>query len=665
MQESPADSVELIQLRRVARDLVSMSTLAAAWNSLPSEGVIKSLVQVLTSTLDLQMSYVRIDGAAPLEAIRTNAPGAAESFLAHARDAAAGAGGGGGLHTYVLRMGIGNEIGVIVCGANRPDFPNEHERLVIGVAANQGVVVLQRRLAEEVLARSNMRFLDLADAAPAMLWVTTPDGHCSFLSRGWYSFTGQSGQEGEGFGWTEMIHPDDRDAARKAFLDANSARKEFSIEHRLLHADGSYRWVIDTGRPRFAPDGSFLGFVGNVLDVTDRKVADQSLHDLRRLLSQVFDALPVGIAVANREGQVLLSNQGMGRYLPTNILPSLDDARRHRWRAHYPDGRPLDTTDFAAQRAMKGEAVVPGIEVLYTPDDGEDIWTLVAAIPLVDGRGERDGQVCIVTDIDTFKRTEAALRQSEVKQRALLDELTAAHNNLTQFLAVLAHELRNPIAPIMTSLELLRMRADSPDTVASVRGVIERQARQLLHLIDDLLDLARVNSGKINVKKSVIDLRGIVANAVETSQPQIDKGRHVLDIRLDAAALPVHVDAARIAQVISNLLTNAAKYTPPGGRIDVSVMRDGEHAIISVRDNGVGIPPDALESVFGMFTQVGRNMQHAQGGLGIGLSLVRQLVAMHGGTVHAESAGPDSGSTFVVRLPLAGTGDSVSSRADF
>jgi CheY-like chemotaxis protein len=190
------------------------------------------------------------------------------------------------------------------------------------------------------------------------------------------------------------------------------------------------------------------------------------------------------------------------------------------------------------------------------------------------------------------------------------------------------------------------------DTVMNVRGMIERQVKQLSHLINDLLDIARVTNGKVDLKKESVDLKGVVSNAVETSLPLIEKGGHEFSLKLDAAPLPVSADAARIAQVIGNLLTNAAKYTPHGGHIQLTAEREGSEAVISVTDSGIGIPPESLESVFDMFSQVGRNMQHAQGGLGIGLSLVRQLVGLHGGTVGASSEGAGKGSTFIVRLPL-------------
>ena len=666
LPDSQASDTE--SLRRTMRDLVAMSTLSAVWGDLGLDGIINSLSGVLSMVLDLDFAYVRLagradsPGGAPLDAfhsrqrdaaawVRPAARAALDSYPAQDVTVIADPGGGAPLRAHVVRLGIGRE-GALAAGSRRPDFPNEHERLLMGMAANQAAVFVQRRRAEQELARSESRFRDLADAAPAMLWVTEPDGSCSFLSRGWYAFTGQSPAQGLGFGWIDAIHPDDRDAADDAFMEANLQQKGFKLEHRLQHADGSYRWVIDAGQPRFSSAGEFLGFVGNVLDISDRIQAEQALRETQQTLSTVFEALPVGVAVTDRDGKVVHANQEMQPYMPTSVLPSLDDARRHRWQAFHADGTPFAVRDFAGARAMRGERVVPGIEARYEKDDGSEIWTQVAAVPLTGSDGAAKGQVTVVTNIDAFKRTERALREAEASQRALFDEVTRSHKNLSEFLAVLAHELRNPLAPIVTGLEVMRMRADSMETVASVRGIIERQAKQLSHLIDDLLDIARVTNGKVEIRKAPVDLKAIVSNAVETSLPLIEKSRHAFSQVLTDAPLPVNADAARIAQVIGNLLTNAAKYTPQGGHIALEVGRQGDEAVISVIDSGVGIPPESLESVFDMFSQVGRNMPHAQGGLGIGLSLVRQLVGMHGGTVAAASAGTGKGSTFVVRLPL-------------
>jgi PAS domain S-box-containing protein len=662
MQTGQPDS-ELDSLRQTTRDLVALTTLPAIWGNLPPGRVIDSLADVLLRTLDLDLVHARLLASIdspPCDITRSKSPGAEALFLpvacAALEDEAAPHThliDGQGFRTRVLRFGTGGDIGALVVGSRRPDFPTQNERMLLGVGVNQATVVLQRQLAERALRHSESQFLDFADTAPSMLWVTEANGCCSFLSRGWHAFTGQRKEAGLGMGWTAMIHSEDRDGARLAFIEANARRKEFSLEHRIRHVDGGYRWVIDTGRPRFSTEGDFLGFVGNVLDINDRKQTEQMLFETRETLAAVFEALPVGVAVIDQEGEVVLSNKEMRQYLPTAILPSRDHARRDRWRAFHADGRPYSQQEFAGARALRGERVVPGIEALYARDDGSEVWTQVAAVPLAASDGTPNGQVSVVMNIDAFKRTEAALRLAEANQRALFDDVAKSNRNLNEFLAVLAHELRNPLAPILTGLEIMRMRADSADTVMHVRGIIERQVKQLSHLINDLLDIARVTNGKVDIRKTLVDLKSIISSAVETSLPLIEKAHHEFSLKLHDAPLPVNADPARIAQVVGNLLTNAAKYTPHGGTIKLTVEKDGDDAVIAVTDSGIGIPEESLESVFDMFSQVGRNMNHAQGGLGIGLSLVRQLVGLHEGTVRAISPGPGKGSTFVVRLPIA------------
>ena len=652
---------EIDRLRKTTRDLVAMTTLPAVWGDLPPEGVIDSLAGVLLSTLNLDLVGIHLPGKGEtdaLEIIRVRRD-ATDSLLPAARAALDAAMQSGELQNDdaplqlgTARFGIGSELGVVVIGARRAGFPSEHERLLLGVAANQAAAILQRRLAERALARSESRFQDLADAAPAMLWVTEPDGRLSFLSRAWHEFTAQDKGTSLAFGWTAAVHPDERDAALHTVVDANARRAPFSMEHRLRHAVDGYRWVIATGQPRFAANGDFLGFVGNVLDISDRKRTEQALHETRDTLVTMFDALPVGVAVAGQDGKLLLSNQAMHRYLPTGVLPSLDEERYMRWTAFDDNGQLLERRNFAGARASRGERVVPGIEARYLGDDGVEIWTQVAAVPLKGRDNVTRGHVAIVTDIDAFKRTEAALRLAESRQRELFDEVARANRNLSEFLAVLAHELRNPLAPLLTGLELMRIGPADAGAIANVRSMMERQVRQLAHLIDDLLDIARVTNGKVEIRKTRVDLNAIVADAVETSLPLIEQKQHAFDLQLNAAPLPVLADATRIAQVVGNLLTNAAKYTPPGGAMSLRVTQDGADAVITVTDNGVGIPAASLESVFEMFSQVGSNRQHAQGGLGIGLSLVRQLIALHDGAVSAHSEGIGKGSTFVVRLAL-------------
>jgi len=252
----------------------------------------------------------------------------------------------------------------------------------------------------------------------------------------------------------------------------------------------------------------------------------------------------------------------------------------------------------------------------------------------------------LFNDISARKHAESTLRR-------LADDLAEADRRKTEFLATLAHELRNPLAPIRNGLSVMRLSGDNPVAMAKVRDMMERQVGHMVHLIDDLLDIARISGGKLELKRQRTDLQSILASAVETSMPLIEAGQHELTLDVPAVTLLVDADATRIAQVVANLLNNAAKYTPARGQITLSVRRDDGQAVIAVQDTGVGIAEDALAGVFEMFSQIGRTVDRSQGGLGIGLSLVRRLVEMHGGSVAATSAGANAGSIFTVRLPLA------------
>jgi signal transduction histidine kinase/ActR/RegA family two-component response regulator len=241
---------------------------------------------------------------------------------------------------------------------------------------------------------------------------------------------------------------------------------------------------------------------------------------------------------------------------------------------------------------------------------------------------------------------------SDVTPRKLIeDELRAANRQKDQFLAMLAHELRNPLAPIMTAAQLLKLGRHDPKSVANASEIIARQAAHMTDLVNDLLDVSRVTRGLVTLDKEELDLNVIVSAAVEQVRPLIDARRHALTLQLSGQPAHVIGDRTRLVQVISNILNNAAKYTAPGGRLVLAVLVDGERVRVTVSDNGVGIAPEVLPYIFDLFTQAERTPDRSQGGLGIGLALVKSLVALHGGTVHAHSAGMGLGSEFSICLP--------------
>lgn len=241
-------------------------------------------------------------------------------------------------------------------------------------------------------------------------------------------------------------------------------------------------------------------------------------------------------------------------------------------------------------------------------------------------------------------------QQQITRQR---DKLQEADHRKDEFLATLAHELRNPLAPIRNGLQVLRMSNNARET-EDIRNMMDRQLTHLVRLIDDLLDISRVSQGKIELRREKITFENILESAIEASTPFIEAGKHTFNVDVPSETLWLYADLTRVAQIITNLVNNAAKYTPDGGTIGLSARHDSDdnNIIIAVTDNGLGIPADMLPKVFDLFTQVGRSLDRSQGGLGIGLALVKRLVEMHGGAIQAQSGGPGKGSAFTVRLPL-------------
>jgi PAS domain S-box-containing protein len=304
----------------------------------------------------------------------------------------------------------------------------------------------------------------------------------------------------------------------------------------------------------------------------------------------------------------------------------------------------LDEESTLLERLRRGERI-EHFETVRVTKNGRRIDVSLTVSPVRDADGKIIGASKVARDITQRKEAEAALREADRRKN--------------EFLAILAHELRNPLAPIRNSLHILRMSAGSDPSVDCVSEIMERQVNHMVRLVDDLLEISRITSGKIELRKEPVELAAIVRGAVETSRPLIEDAHHRLAVAIPPELLTLEADAVRLTQVIANLLNNAAKYTDAGGQIWLTVRRDGESVAISVRDTGTGIPAEMLPYVFDLFTQVNRSFDRAQGGLGIGLALVKNLVEMHGGSVQAHSEGPGKGSEFVVRLPLATSPRSV------
>jgi PAS domain S-box-containing protein len=413
---------------------------------------------------------------------------------------------------------------------------------------------------------------------------------------------------------------------RRSALERSRSRME-------VYDESQARWFEINSFP-MEPDGIALYF----RDDTDRRRAEEGVRRLAAVAEQSSDF--IGIFTPDAGG-IYLNPAGRrmaGLTAETNIAA---------WRML--DFFPREDRAFVRDHMMAAltgaQAEWEGELRLAQPQGREPIPVYFKGFAVRDANGQNIGLATITRDITAQKNAEDELRR-------VAADLSEADHRKSEFLATLAHELRNPLAPIRTGLDLLRMAPGDAQAAGRVHGMMDRQLGHLIHLVDDLLDIARITRGRIELKKEPVLLRAIVATAVETSTALIESHHHLLSVELPPEPLELEADVTRMVQVLSNLLNNAAKYTPAGGRIALSAWREDGHAVVSVADSGVGIPPDSIGSVFEMFTQVRGSLDRAQGGLGIGLSLVRRLVELHGGRVSAFSGGAGQGSTFTLRLPL-------------
>ncbi|PWF41574.1 PAS domain S-box protein [Massilia glaciei] len=401
------------------------------------------------------------------------------------------------------------------------------------------------------------------------------------------------------------------------------------------------RYVDLVYNPLRDADGAVVGILVHGVDQTERKLSEMALSNSEERYRTLIESMDQGFCII----EMIYDADGEPydyRYLEMNNMferhTGLVDVVGRTIREMVPD---IDRIWYETygRVARTGEPVR-----LESESKAMHRWFDVYA-SRIGGDGSRLVAI-LFSDITSRKQAEEDLRR-------LASELSEADRRKTEFLATLAHELRNPLAPIRSGLSVLRIVRERPDQFEKTRAMMERQVAQMVHLIDDLLDIARISGGKVDLRKERVPLKLVMDNAIETSLPLIEAGGHALRVDMPDAGLTLEADPTRISQVLANLLNNAAKYTPQGGRITIAARRDGREVLLSVTDNGVGIPEESFPALFAMFSQVGRNRNRAQGGLGIGLSLVGRLVEMHGGSVAASSPGAGQGSTFSVRLPLA------------
>jgi two-component system, chemotaxis family, CheB/CheR fusion protein len=399
--------------------------------------------------------------------------------------------------------------------------------------------------------------------------------------------------------------------------------------------DGRRLTVLAFANPIRDESGQLLGAVNVLVDIAGRKQAEEA----PRLLAAIVESSDDAIISKTLGGVITSWNRAAERmygYTAEEVIG------RGIALLHPPDQ--ADDMELILDRIRRGERV-DHYETRRRAKDGRILDVSLTVSPIRDADGVIVGASKIARDITDRKRAEEALRRSE-------EQLREANRRKDEFLAMLAHELRNPLSAIGSAVQVAR-RSDAAESREWATEVIGRQVKQLTRLIDDLLDVSRITRGKIRLRPELVDLGPILNGAVETARPLIEERKHELTVSFRPGALHLLADPVRLEQVVVNLLTNAAKYTEAGGRIWLSAERDGPDVVIRVRDNGIGIPPERLPEMFELFAQGDRSLARSEGGLGIGLTLVKSLVEMHGGSVSASSGGPGAGSEFTVRLPAA------------
>lgn len=508
----------------------------------------------------------------------------------------------------------------------------------------------------------------LLDDLPGLAYRASadPSRALQYVSEGVSSLTGHpvtaftSGR----MTWSALVHPDDVTAVRHAVESALQEHRGFSLVHRIVHASGVVRWVLDRCRLVSNEDAEPIAFQGFVSDVTQlhqhglplERHADAGLEAaLREKEEQLRDAHE-RLSMALRAGQAGLWDWDMTQE-HAYVSPEYRDLYGLTAEEPFSYGLWLETIeqdDRERVEAYGREVFAHGTEYVIEfrinhPTRGQR-WLGSWGMLYRNAEGHPVRFSGVNLDITPRKQAEEVMRRAD--------------RHKDEFLATLAHELRNPLAPIRTGLDVLKRSADAGARERAME-MMERQVRHMVRLVDDQLDVARISHGQLDLKRELVSLQEVVQNAVEIASPFVEAREHALVVRLPDEPVWVDGDLTRLTQAVGNLLHNSTQYTPMAGHIELELSVEGEQAVLRVSDDGMGIPAAILPGVFDLFARAARDPTRAQGGLGIGLFLTRRLVEMHAGTITGESPGKDQGSTFTIRLPLAaGREPAVDERPD-
>ena len=504
--------------------------------------------------------------------------------------------------------------------------------------ATVGVVCLVTDITSRTQAsHARTRLAAVVDWSEDAIVTKSLDGIITTWNRGAAKLFGYSAEEAVGQPVTMLIPEERRHEEEKILARIRNGETVEPYETVRRRKDGSLLDISLAVSPIVNEDGRIVGASKIARDITVRKRAEEDVRRSREALNSLVDQAPFGIYIVDSELKIAQMNARSQAGAFFNVRPVIGRDLAEVMRILWPE--PVAAEIIAAfERTLETGEAYRSRDFSSPRADTDNVesyeWEL-HRITLPDGR---PGVVSYYFDSTRLRMAEHALREADRRK--------------DEFLATLAHELRNPLAPIRNGLQILRSTELDPAAAPQVHEMLERQVNHLVRLVDDLMEVARVTRGRIELRKEPVDLGAMLKSAVETSRPLIEAAHHELTVTVPEEPVTLVADPVRLAQIIANLLNNASKYTDEGGQISLTGRREGDHAVVSVCDSGIGIPVDVLPRVFDLFAQADRTYQRAQGGLGIGLTLVRTLVELHGGAVAAKSEGLGRGSEFIVRLPL-------------
>jgi two-component system CheB/CheR fusion protein len=488
-----------------------------------------------------------------------------------------------------------------------------------------------RQRAEAALRESEERYRRIVETSAEGIWVIDAESRTTYVNLRMAEMLSCSPQDMLGGYPNDFLFGEDLEAARQEFRLKRQGNDQ-PFDFRLRRRDGSAIWVRVANRPLYRDNGQFVGVLGMFSDITERQKLEEALRRSEHHYRALADSVPEFVFTCKPDGQCDYCNQRWCDY--TGL--TFEQTKDFGWsRALHPDDaeRSMERLREAFHRGQSFDC-----EYRIRKGDGSYRWFLTRIVPLHDEQGQVVKWFGICTDIDHQRRLQEALQEADRRK--------------DEFLALLAHELRHPLAAIRNAAEAAKLLDGADTRMQGVAELIARQVQHLSRLVDDLLDVSRITHGKVALHKERMELAAVVTRAVETVRPLIEARQQELTIALLPEPLWLEADATRLVQVLGNLLANATRYTEAGGRIWLTAEVDSTDVILSVRDTGIGIPVEFMPRIFDRFMQGDRSSARSEGGLGIGLTLVKSLVEMHGGSVQASSAGPGKGSEFVVRLPV-------------